>query len=453
VKLIDQLWKHDRNGHTLLAAAIAAGILSILVGSYLGWITNEYLLSQRSHSWTQALYLAEAGVEVGVAELSHVYRKNPNQAFHTANGWSTTTNGFSKVINNFIDATGRNIGNIDITVEAVGSEYPSVTATGTAWSRGASTSIVRRVRTRLRRNQSLPYGLIVKNKLELSSNNKINVDSFDSSDPSKSTNGLYDPLKRTAQVAIASASGDIELKNVDVYGTAQTAPGKTVEFNSSSSSIGTTFVTADRSTSEVDAELKGWITHDAAMTLSDVVLPAEFASAPNLGDIDGGQVLNSGAYRVTSLKNSSGNIVINGNVRIYCSQNVTLSGQSAITINTGAALEVYVAGNVTISGKGVANPVGLAEQNAWYGLNTSGNWDLGGDAGFVGTVYAPNSSISLKGSPTYIGAFVGDSMEMGGDTNIHFDEALRAGIGNNAYTFLTWEPLVYRGWNCVLETN
>ena len=51
----------SQQGSLLITAAVAAAVIAILITGMLTYISNEYRMNLRSHRWTQALYLAEAG--------------------------------------------------------------------------------------------------------------------------------------------------------------------------------------------------------------------------------------------------------------------------------------------------------------------------------------------------------------------------------------------------------
>ena len=110
----------NETGSVLITASVVAAILSLIVVSYLAWVTNEYRLGKRSHAWTQTLNLCEAGIELGMAELNFAYRLDPSQAFRSSEGWSSASNNFTKTVENFGDANGHKLGSFSIMVSGVG---------------------------------------------------------------------------------------------------------------------------------------------------------------------------------------------------------------------------------------------------------------------------------------------------------------------------------------------
>jgi type II secretory pathway component PulK len=74
-------------GSALISAAVAAGVLTILVAGYVSYMANEYLLNFHSHAWTQALHLSEAAIETAFAEFNYQYFQG-GSGFQSSRGWS-----------------------------------------------------------------------------------------------------------------------------------------------------------------------------------------------------------------------------------------------------------------------------------------------------------------------------------------------------------------------------
>src|SRR6266404_1933506 len=122
----------QEQGSFLITAAIASGILAILMFAYLTYITNEYSLNNRSQGRTQALDLCESGLELGMAELNFPYQSNPSQAFTNANGWTSSGSGiYAKTVSNFTAIGGAGLGTVSVTVSNVGGANPQIQAVGT----------------------------------------------------------------------------------------------------------------------------------------------------------------------------------------------------------------------------------------------------------------------------------------------------------------------------------
>jgi hypothetical protein len=441
------------DGSALMAAAIAAAVLGLMVVSYLTWVTNEYRLSKRSHAWAQALNLCEAGVELGLAELNYPYRYNgPVYSFQSSDGWAA--NGsyqYTKSVTNVTTATGASVGSFTVTVAGLNTAFPTLTCTGTCTAvRGPS--VTRILKVVIKKPSAIRYALTAKSGISQNGGSAV-VDSYDSQDPSKSTNGQYDIAKRQANGNLTTAntsSTAIQLTG-NVYGDADTGPGGHVTFGAQAW-IGPTFDATLRLHAESAAENAGWITHDFITTFSDVVVPTELTTAVNVGAIST-YTFNSGDYRVSSISLNSGSITVNGNVRLYVTGDTTETSAGAIFVKPGSTLTVYTAGNVNVSGGGVINQTGYAINNQWYGLNSSTAWTLSGSSGWIGTAYAPSANLKLTGNIDYYGGFVADTLTQGGQAAVHYDEALARTSGESVYGVAAWEPLVNRNGSLVLETN
>jgi hypothetical protein len=449
--------RRSERGYSLITAAVAAGVLGILVVGYLSWVTNEYILSQRSHRWTEALDVCEAGAELGMAELNAYYRYDTSTAFLNSRGWSSIgANAYSRTVTNLTDSTGRTVGSVVVTVTGANDLYPVIQAVSTVTPGGLTPhTITCGLRVVTQRKSSFRYGFAARRYFELSSNTAITMDSFDSSDPNKSTNGQYDATKRGTSgniACLATNANSIRLQNATAYGAANTAAGGHVTFDSGSS-IGATFNAVERANNEPSAETFEWVKHDFILLMPNVALPPALPVAPNLGDISGNTTLTSGDYRVGDFKNNKGNITISGKVRLYVTGKVALAGQNYLEVTSGSSLEVYVAGDLTITGGGVINHNGVADKNSWWGLPSSTSWSLSGNAEFIGTAYAPQATLNLGGNSDFMGAFVGDQILAGGNGGVHYDEDLGRGMSILVYKMASWQPLVYRNGSWVLETN
>jgi hypothetical protein len=442
MKTAPQQYRWQRaDGSALIAAAVAAGVLGIMVTSYLAWVTNEYRLANRSHMWAEALYLAEAGLELGCAELNFPYVQG-GSAFSTGNGWTTVGSGaYQKTVTDFKDSSGTTIGSLSVLVSGVNGNNPVIEGVGTATvSQGPATS--RAVQTWLKRRGSFPYALAAKQQVKM--NGGAYVDSFDSSDSAKSTGGAYDPAKRGANAVVVSAdTSSMALQLGTIYGTATTSPlgGLTL-----SGSIGPTFDSSLRATTVATAELNGWVTHDLSLAVPDVTLPAGLGSAYNLGTISSAQTISSGDWQADSISclNSTEPILISGQARLYVKGDFKTTGTGYLQISPGASLEVYVGGTVTIAGGGVVNKSGLAANNQWYGLTSSTDWKVAGGAEWLGTVYAPQASVEFLGISDSFGAFVANDFTISGVAGFHYDEALAVLIGGGqGYSVAAWQELRY----------
>lgn len=448
----------SHRGSALLIAAIFAGILSLTVAGILGYMSNEMLLNHQAHQWNQALHLAEAGIEVGFAELNYQYYQG-GSGFQSTRGWSSTgsSGSFTRTIPAFTNAAGEIVGRLDITVSGVGTFFPVITAVGTVTNRMyRAPTVSRAVRTTLSASSRFPVALMSRTRLDMNGNN-IYVDSYDSTDPTKSTGGVYDSSKRQPGGNVASNgtfTNTVNLGNADIYGRAYTGVGGSVSLGPNGS-IGPTFVSADRASTVSQGLSLGYIQNDFNVDVPQVVLPSgatSWSAAPSamttgsgVGSITKSGTLTTGSYRANGFSlSSTEQVIINGDVKLYINGNVSLSGSSRIQINPGASLTVYVSGNVSLSGNGVVNSADLPIKNQWYGLPTSTSWSYTGNANWTGTIYAPNASLAFKGGGTSgdaSGSVVANIITLAGQVQFHYDESLRASDTGAGYQMMSWLEL------------
>jgi Tfp pilus assembly protein PilX len=140
-------------------------------------------------------------------------------------------------------------------------------------------------------------------------------------------------------------------------------------------------------------------------TLPPPVIPA---GAVDLGAIDLGgntkKTLTAGTYQISS---------------------ISIAGNAQLTIDSSAGpINLYVTGTVDIGGNGVFNNSG-APQNLSITQIGGANVSFSGNAAFVGTLYAPDSALSVNGNADLYGSFIGKAMSINGNGGIHYDQFLR----------------------------
>jgi hypothetical protein len=273
---------NSSKGSVLLSAAMTAGVLAILIAGFLTYMSNEYNLNIRSHRWNQAFHLAESSAEIGIAEFNYQYSQG-SSGFQSGSGWTSLGGGsYSKTVSNLTDTSGNVIGTLAVTASGIGTSNPKFQGVGTVTSSNyGGQSIARAVQVTLAGNSSLfPYGIISKSPLDFGGG--IFTDSYDSSDPTKSTNGLYDSAKKQANGDIATTStlsnaGSLH-NGADINGKIATGPGGSVTM-SGGATMGPTF--SGQATLTSQGEANGWITHAFTSSPTDASLPSALSSASN----------------------------------------------------------------------------------------------------------------------------------------------------------------------------
>jgi hypothetical protein len=435
---------HRERGSVLVITLGLAVILGTTLGGYLYWVRTQHLLVAESQGWNSALSIAEAGIEEGLAQANVGFGTNYLPSIQT--NWSHAllgggpygprTNG---VANGFYSV-------ILIPINP----GPTIISTGTVQIPFTSKRLVRTVMVTTTNVPAFGYAMMVKTNVTTKGNN-LTVDSYDSSDPYYSTNGVYDASTRKAGGDIASTGGIINIQNADIFGKLKTGP-------SGSYSIGNGSV-GDLNWNVVGQIQPGWYANDFNMDFRDVQPPYTSGIDPtlpstkvNLGTNT--YVLLGGAsyyYNGDFVLNQNETLYVSGtNTVLYVTGNFNMKSQNAcyISLAPGASLTLYVG---TTSGSAVSgnltqvNTSGNAGSFSYYGLPSNNSLVWSGNNNFVGTIYAPEADVSLGGGGStvldYQGSIVANSASLNGHFNVHYDESLRNGGPQVSFTVTSWQEL------------
>ncbi len=263
----------------------------------------------------------------------------------------------------------------------------------------------------------------------------VTVDSYNSGDPTRSVNGQW----------AASVSGDAG----DVV---------CIEGITNSVSAGGAFVFGRvfaASTSNVALGTNGAVGTHAwqANILNLGIEPGFFSSNTNFPfanvifpDTTGfiGPTIPSGMVVTTN----SGQLVTNTYDSVLCGNYYTTGALGIIAVTCpsvlvqsngfsiadimilpGASLTIYVGGtNFSINGNDIVNESQLPRGFVMYCASSVTNFSYGGNAPFAGVIIAPNAAVSVHGGGNNVtdfsGAIIAKSLNIFGNFNFHFDEAL-----------------------------
>jgi hypothetical protein len=279
-------------------------------------------------------------------------------------------------------------------------------------------------------------------------NHNIVVDSYDSRDPNKSTNGGYDESKRQWKGDIATNGKVINAGSAHIYGSASTNEGSVLN--------------ADNVTGNYPDD-PNRIRTDYYQEIIKVTAPTPTPSPGTPSSISGSTTLTATAgdplqvvVSGVSLSGSS-TLKIAGAAdgsptyaQIVCNGNWSQSGQAVLELDPGVHVRIFIKGDADMTGNGVLNPNSPLNLQV-YGCDRPTNPDgtpaslgtlkIAGNGGFSGTVYAPNYNIEIKGGGTadnVFGAFVGQNIFMNGVQSVHYDEALGEGGLITGYNIVSW---------------
>ena len=151
-------------------------------------------------------------------------------------------------------------------------------------------------------------------------------------------------------------------------------------------------------------------------------------------------ILDNGNYQLNTL---SGTVYVRGRATLYVPGSTDISG---LTIKPGSHLDLYSnASSVGLAGNNSANSDGFAANFSFWGMPNVTSVTLSGNAGFTGTIYAPNANFTMNGSGSttidFIGASITKTVTMHGHFSFHFDEALGRVGPTRGWVVNSWNEL------------
>ena len=266
---------------------------------------------------------------------------------------------------------------------------------------------------------------------------RIEVDSYDSTDPAKSTNGAYDPAKRQQNGDIATDGQIIDAGNAYIYGDVLTNAGVVT---------GAANVTGEQRT-------------DFYQDLMPVKTPTWTSMNSNptyvqsSATLTGGTKENPARYKLGWINLSGGKVLtfapsaagVESYTEVWVTGSVNLSGTGQVTVKPNAHVKIYVEGDVSITGNGIVNETQKPANLQLFGVTPSDgvsrSFALSGNGSFTGAVYAPDHVVTLSGGGSngnYFGSIVAKTVTMSGNTSVHYDESLVAGDYITDYKIASW---------------
>ena len=497
-----QILRRSQTGSATMLALFMLALLSFIGATVLIKVGRLYNGNEQVQGWQEALYAAEMGADIGLANVRWTVATPPTgiTAFATASGWVTTTSANNTTYTYTTPTlTQGGEGTVQtwavVTVDSpVGSNSTSpptglTDSSGRQWYRIRSTGHARlsgmaRVSTDIlsdpnaRHNNTLRKFSLRKDRAtgatltspeatrtieqilkpvasftaavlantQLSISGTQVIDSYDSSDSTKSTNGKYVPGKRqnngdvvyngSSSKGLTIASGEKVYGDAGTNGAGFTDPNKTIQS-------------------------PGTINNSMSVNLPIIPIPTwGMSGSPS---INNSVTTVTTAQTITVDSNAANNYykiatitaplsfafasgVSTGTVNIWLTGDVNTKG--AITIPKGVSVNIYFTGGTFHPGQNGSNVGAIDNLNqdpstfTIYGCGTltgSGpgiDLHVGGTGvqNFYGTVYAPYRTLNLKydGTTNYdlnsahFGSFVGDTINL--KSSVHYDEAAGSSI-------------------------
>jgi len=290
---------------------------------------------------------------------------------------------------------------------------------------------VRTIEVIIRPNARNPWvrALTLRNKLTM--NGGGFVDSFDSGDPTKSTNRLYDLAKR-------QSNGDVGL------------------VNSTGSNLNDNFVYGDLAYTGPDVlktdNVQGTISSPFDEPINPVLRPTWPVINLNPGIIDRTMTLTGGPagaparFKVSEVKlNGGSSLALRSHapgeesyIEVWVTGNMTTAGNAFVEIPAGVHVTYYVEGDIKVTGSTFINRSNIASNLQINGVSPASGTNtmhVSGNSDFIGVVNAPHYDLTITGSGDFSGAFIGNTAKISGGASVHYDEALGSVGGRNAAAF------------------
>lgn len=151
-----------------------------------------------------------------------------------------------------------------------------------------------------------------------------------------------------------------------------------------------------------------------ATTNDNANIPAAYFSKAGNLTLKSGESLTlpGGVYYLNAVNLGAGSTMsFTGPAKVYCEGNWVMNGHAETSGNLPKNLKIIM--------------VGPSSSSA-----SAGKVTIGGGSAMYAHIYAPLSPINLSGTGDFYGAMVGESIDMTGTSAIHYDTALRYGLGN-----------------------
>jgi hypothetical protein len=118
-----------------------------------------------------------------------------------------------------------------------------------------------------------------------------------------------------------------------------------------------------------------------------------------------------------------------GNALTYVAIHVTSDITGTIDVQPGVHAEIFFDGNISVKARDIVNESGIAGNLQFYGISptnplTSQSINIGPPGNLAATFYAPSADFQLTGNPDVTGAVVCKTFSGNGNTSLHYDRAL-----------------------------
>ncbi len=466
------------NGSSLLWTVLVIAILSLFATEVLRVVSGRFQLGLQAAAWQESLVAAESGIDLAVLELRKSLYPPPNRAWE---GWTNVpgngvvSHGLTVIPNAGLAGTPMTIEvNVDAPAQLIDPsndwQYYRIRTLGSMPLTGPPRIGFKKEDNRLRKLtlhvqrfiddlftsetnsphasrrleavvapvSSFDQAIFAVGALNLNNQNIV-VDSYDSRDPNKSTNGLYDVSKRQEHGNIATDGNVIDAGNAHIYGDVSTNAGTATGVANMTGVERTDFYQDPIPIGEPQ-----WtsINPTPAIVTGTTTITASPTKGSSMSRYRLSAVSLSGNQTLTLAGDPGGSPTY---IEIYVTGDISAVGNSQMILEPGVQAKIYFLGNVDIEGKGVLNPSNQPEDLFLYGVDSTTivprHVNLGGNGQISAAVYAPEHDVVVNGGGNtghVFGSVVGKTVAMNGVTNLHYDEALSAGGIISNYKIVSW---------------
>jgi hypothetical protein len=307
------------------------------------------------------------------------------------------------------------------------------------------------------------FGIVSKNTFIMGGNGFI--DSFDSSNPFKSTNGLYDQSKRQSHgdVGILNSTGSTLQNGAYLYGNLTYSGPAVQQTKNVQGTISTPFTATVPSVSAPNWPAGSYSTSLPAAQGNVITIQGSPNANPPTGTPSNplryqvSSIILSGhaTISVKSPTDNTGNPLPGyDNVQIWITGTgvtgnvLSITGNNAgITQDSNASVTYWVQGDIYIAGQGIANNSGLAKNLIIDGVSPSNGSTqtayIAGNGDFIGVLDLPAFNTTYAGNGDISGAIIANTLTIqgSGKGSFHYDEALNGLLqlsGPNNYSYASW---------------
>lgn len=465
----------SNRGSVLMVALIIAGVIAISLTSFMQLASNAAKLSNRSFYMDGAQNLADLGLEHSLWSMN-------NGVWTTGNTYQVTLPSTSESTTissggNFV-FSGNVKGQVKIYADLTDASKPHVVVKASVTLNDGS--VIEKLAEAYIKSASWADDGVVAPHVDVSNN--VTMNSWNSDPDGNASTPAIPYSSAVAGANITVAATDVTAGALDnggkIYGNVaagSSASGGGIVIGIKGI-VGNATYLADYTHNKGTIQ-DGHSTYDFTASFPDVSAPAapggsEYTIAtgnitlPRTSPLDTPASDGNYYYYVSSislagsdqLHIAGGNVVLRIGNSTMSGSALSLTGTASIAIDTGATLKVYTSGDVKIAGNGITsggNTTTTANQPInfqLYGTRSGSDvstlgyqsLDVHGNGVLSGVVYAPNANVSAIGSGSggdIMGAIIGNSVTIGGNSQFHYDESLASTLSSGIWKLRKWRDL------------